>query len=200
MANPASEVVLVRHGETEWSRSGQHTGRMDIGLTDLGRRQAAMAAEALEGRQFATVLSSPLSRARETCEIAGLSDRAERRDDLMEWHYGDMEGRTTAERRRDVPGWTIWRDGVDGGETLDAVAGRADRVVAELRERASDGDAVVFAHGHLLRVLAARWIGQPPLVAANLKLSTATISVLGYERETPAIVEWNISAHLARLT
>jgi broad specificity phosphatase PhoE len=184
-----SEVVFVRHGETEWSRDGRHTGRTDVPLTDEGRRQAEALAEALRGRELALVLTSPLARALETCRLAGLGDRAKVRDELQEWDYGAYDGRTTAEIRAEQPGWTLWRDSAPGGETAGDVGRRADRVLAELR--AAAGDAAVFGHGHMLRVLAARWIGLEPEQGALLALDTATLSVLGYERERAVLRRWN---------
>ena len=183
------EVVLVRHGETEWSRTGKHTGRTDVELTEAGRRQARALGAELSGRRFARVLTSPLRRASETCLLAGYGDVAEVRDELREWDYGEYEGRKTVEIREEHPGWTLWRDGVPGGETADEVGARADRVIAELRELG--GDAAVFAHGHILRVLAARWLGLEPTAGRLFALDTATVSVLGYERETAALRLWN---------
>lgn len=182
-------VVLVRHGETDWSRAGRHTGRTDVDLTERGREQARALGEALGGRRFELVLTSPLRRALETCRIAGLGNAAQVREELLEWDYGDHEGRTTPEIREERPGWTLWRDGVPGGETAAEVGARADRVVAELRSL--DGDAVVFAHGHVLRVLAARWLGLEPEAGRLFALDTATISTLGYERETAVVRTWN---------
>jgi broad specificity phosphatase PhoE len=180
---------LVRHGETKWSRSGQHTSRTDIPLTDLGRWQAAGVAHKLADLEFALVLSSPKVRALETARLAGFGDRVETTDDLLEWDYGEDEGRTTTDIREDRPGWTIWAQGPRGGETADEVAARVDRVIARVRE--ADGDALVFAHGHVLRVLAARWIGERPSEGRFFELGTATLSVLGWERETPTIERWN---------
>jgi probable phosphoglycerate mutase len=185
----SAEIVLVRHGETEWSRDGRHTGRTDVPLTDEGRRQARLAGDRLEGRAFERVLTSPLSRAAETCALAGLGDRAEPRDELMEWDYGDYEGLTTPQIRDKRPGWFLWRDGCPGGEGPDDVAQRVDRVVAELRE--ARGDVAVFAHGHVLRVLTARWLGLGPEAGALFALATATLSMLGWERETAVIRLWN---------
>ena len=182
-------VVLVRHGETEWSRDGKHTGHTDVPLTDGGRQQARVVGEALRGRDFALVLASPLSRAFETCELAGFGDRAERRDYLMEWNYGAYEGRTTPEIREERPGWTLWRDGVPGGETIEQVEARVDRVIEEIR--GADGDALLFAHGHVLRVLTARWLGLEPHAGRLFALDPATLSTLGHERETPVIRVWN---------
>ena len=189
------EVVLVRHGETEWSRSGRHTGRTDVPLTDLGRHQAELLGRRLQGRSFALVLTSPLGRARETCRLAGLGEGGLLRDELREWDYGEYEGITTPEIRSRRPDWFLWRDGCPGGETAAEVGARADRVVAELR--AAGGDCAVFGHGHMLRVLAARWLGLPPGEGRLLGLSTAALSVLGYERETPVLWLWNEASHLA---
>jgi broad specificity phosphatase PhoE len=185
----ASEVVLVRHGETEWSRDGKHTGRTDVPLTARGRQQAKAVGEALRRREFALVLTSPLSRALETCRLAGFGDRAVSREELMEWDYGAYEGRTTAEIREERHGWTLWRDGVRHGETIEEVAARIDRVIAELR--VVDGDSLLFAHGHVLRVLAARWLGLEPHAGALFALDPASVSALGYERETSVIRLWN---------
>jgi broad specificity phosphatase PhoE len=180
--------VLVRHGETEWTRSGRHTGRTDIPLTEQGRRDAEAVADALRGRTFARVLTSPLSRAAETARLAGFGD-AERRDELMEWDYGAHEGRTTPEIRGGSPGWTIWSGDVPSGESADDVAARVDRVLNEVR--AVDGDVLVFAHGHVLRVLTARWLGLDPREGRHFALDPATVSALGYERETPVVRLWN---------
>jgi broad specificity phosphatase PhoE len=185
-----SEIAVVRHGETEWSRTGRHTGRTDVLLTDQGRREAEAVGVALRERRFALVLTSPLQRAKETCRLAGLADVAVERDDLQEWDYGDYEGRTTTEIRRERPGWTVWKDGVPGGETLAEVGARVDRVLDELREAA--GDVAVFAHGHLLRVLAARWLGLEPSAGRLFALDPGTISVLGNERETAVLRGWNV--------
>jgi broad specificity phosphatase PhoE len=184
------EVVLVRHGETEWSRTGKHTGWTDVPLTDRGREQGAVLARALNDRAFELVLTSPLSRAVETAQLAGFGEVAQTRDDLREWDYGAYEGQTTPEIREARTGWSLWRDGVPGGETADEVGARADRVVDELR--ALNHDALVFAHGHLLRVLAVRWLGIEPSEGRFLALDPATLSVLGYERETPVIRVWNM--------
>jgi len=183
------EIVLVRHGETEWSRSGRHTGRTDVPLTELGREQARAVGEALRGRHFALVLTSPLGRALETCRLAGFGDRAEQRDDLMEWDYGAYEGRTTVDIREEHPGWTLWRDGVPEGESIDEVAARVDRVVTKLRSL--DGDTLLFAHGHVLRVLTACWLELDAEAGRFFALDPGTISTLGYEREKPVIRLWN---------
>ncbi|MCI0686028.1 MAG: histidine phosphatase family protein [Sporichthyaceae bacterium] len=182
------EVVLVRHGETEWSKTGQHTSRTDLPLTTTGEHQARQLGNLLAGRPFAPVLTSPLRRAWQTAELAGFGV-AERVDDLRELDYGDYEGRTTAEIRQDVPGWTVWSGVLPGGETLADAAARADRVIERLR--ASQGPALVFGHGHMLRILAARWCGLPPEAGAQFALDPASISVLGYERTTPVIRSWN---------
>jgi broad specificity phosphatase PhoE len=183
------EVVLVRHGETEWAREGKHTGRTDIPLTERGRTQARAVGSALQARRFALVLTSPLSRALETCRLAGFDEVAAQRDELREWDYGAYEGRTTIEIRKEVPGWTLWREGVPDGEAIQEVAARADRVIAELRS--TQGDALLFAHGHVLRVLAARWLGLEARAGALFALDPASISTLGYERETSVIRLWN---------
>jgi probable phosphoglycerate mutase len=183
------EIVLVRHGETEWSRDGRHTGRTDVPLTEPGRREAEALGGALGAWRFGLVLSSPLIRASETCRLAGLGEVAIPSDDLLEWDYGAYEGRRTKEIREERPDWTLWRDGVPSGETAADVGARADRVVARLRE--AGGDAAVFAHGHVLRVLAARWLGLEPELGRLFALETATLSVLGYEREAAVIRLWN---------
>jgi broad specificity phosphatase PhoE len=183
------EVVLVRHGETEWSRTGKHTGRTDIPLTERGRREAQAVGAALSNHDFALVLTSPLARAHETCRLAGFGARAVVRDELLEWDYGTYEGRTTADVREERPGWTLWRESVPGGETIDKVGRRVDFLIDEVRSVA--GDTLMFAHGHVLRVLTARWLGLEPVAGRLFALDPATISVLGYERETPVIRRWN---------
>jgi broad specificity phosphatase PhoE len=170
----------------------RHTGRTDIPLTDEGRRQAERLRRFLEGREFERVLTSPLSRAVETCRLAGLGDIAEPRDQLLEWDYGEYEGLTTPQIKEQRPEWSLWRDGCPGGETAADVGARVDRVIAELREL--HGDAIVFAHGHVLRVLGARWVGLGPEGGALLYLQTATLSAVGWERETPVIRRWNSPA------
>lgn len=185
----ASEIVVVRHGETEWSREGRHTGHTDVPLTETGAEQAAGIRAALEGSAFERVLTSPLARAAETARLAGYGEEAERRDELREWDYGDYEGRRTSEIREERPGWTLWRDGVPGGETAAEVSARVERLLGELRPL--EGRVLLFAHGHLLRVLAVRWIGLEPEAGRHLALDAATISVLGHERETPVIRVWN---------
>ena len=183
------EIVLARHGETEWSRDGRHTGRTDIPLTDQGRRQAGLLRDALAEWRFAKVMSSPLERARETCRLAGLGDLAEITEDLLEWDYGDYEGVTTVQIREQRPAWNLWRDGCPNGEDAASVGDRVDRVIAAVE--AVDGAVVLFAHGHVLRVLAARWLGLGPESGALLEIGTGTLSVLGYERETRVVRRWN---------
>jgi broad specificity phosphatase PhoE len=186
------QAWLVRHGETAWSKSGQHTGRTDVPLTDAGRAQAKRLSRKLGHRKFALVLSSPMSRALDTARLAGFGDRIEVAPDLHEWNYGRYEGLTTPEIRKEVLGWTVWTHPIPGGETAAEVAARVDRVIA--RVRAAPGDAVIFAHGHVLRVLAARWLDLPPTDGRLLALGTATVSVLGWERETPVVERWNAPA------
>jgi broad specificity phosphatase PhoE len=200
MATPAPgerHVWLVRHGETEWARLGRHTGRTDIPLTDTGRDQARALGRRIAGHRFGLVLTSPLSRAAETAAIAGQSETAVHDDDLMEWDYGALEGRTTADIRREMPGWSIWRGPWPGGETVTEVGARADRIVARIRDPRTSRDVLVFAHGHLLRVLAARWIGLPPASGGLFELATATLSIVGWDRESPSIELWNEASHLA---
>jgi broad specificity phosphatase PhoE len=188
-SHSAQEVVVVRHGETEWSRAGRHTGRTEVPLTEKGREQAEAVGAALRDRDFALVLTSPLGRALETCRLAGFGDHAQQRDELMEWDYGAYEGRTTAEIRKERPGWTLWHDGVPEGETVDQVGARVDHVLDEVRSL--DGDALLFAHGHVLRVLTARWLGLEPDAGGLFALDPATLSTLGWERETAVIQLWN---------
>jgi probable phosphoglycerate mutase len=200
MVTPApmtrGEVVLVRHGETEWSLSGQHTGTTDIPLTEHGRDQARQLRPLLCGSDYALVLSSPLQRARATCELAGLGHRMQIDPDLLEWNYGDYEGVTPAEIERTAPGWTIFTDGCPGGETPEQVGARVDRLMCKVREQA--GRVALFAHGHVFRVLAARWIGLPPREGRHFMLDTSTVSVLSYYHGTPALKRWNASITLKR--
>lgn len=190
-APPAGpEVTLVRHGATEWSVSGRHTGRTDLPLLDEGRAQAREAGDRLAGRSFALVLVSPLERARETCALAGFGDGATLDADLLEWDYGAYEGLTTPEIREAEPDWTVWDGAIPGGETIEDVATRADRVVA--RCRAAAGDVALFAHGHVLRILAARWCGLDPRAGRHLPLDTAAVCTLGWERDTPGLRAWNL--------
>jgi broad specificity phosphatase PhoE len=167
----------------------RHTGRTDVPLTDEGRRQARLLGGFLPGRELRRVLTSPLSRALETCRLAGLGERAEAREELLEWDYGEYDGLTTPQIREARPDWQLWRDGCPGGETGAEVGARVDRPIAELRPL--EHDAILFAHGHVLRVLGARWVGLGPEAGAVLALATATVSALGYERETPVIMRWN---------
>jgi probable phosphoglycerate mutase len=183
-----SELWIVRHGETEWSREHRHTSVTDVQLTERGERAAVGLRDRLCDREFDLVLTSPLRRARETARLAGFGDRAEVDPDLHEWRYGDYEGVSTEKIREEVPGWSVWTHPVAGGEQIDEVARRADRVVQRAR---AAGGVLAFAHGHVLRVLAARWAGLDPRIGAHLWLGTATVSVLGWERETPAVQRWN---------
>jgi probable phosphoglycerate mutase len=183
------EIVLVRHGETEWSRDLRHTGRTDIPLTETGRRQAELLREPLRAWGFERVLSSPLQRALETCRLAGLGDAVETTEDLLEWDYGEYEGLTTPEIREQRPDWYLWHDGVPGGERPEDVAPRCDRVIAEVR--AVEGDVALVAHGHILRALGARWVDAPVALGGRLHLGTGSLSVLGYERENSVISRWN---------
>jgi broad specificity phosphatase PhoE len=183
------EILLARHGETEWSREMRHTGRTDVPLTDRGREQARALAPRLAGRELSRVLTSPLSRARETCELAGLGDRAEQRPELVELNYGDAEGLTTDQIREREPGWTVWTHPTAGAETLDQVEARLRPLIAELAQ--VDGDVAIFAHGHILRILSALWIGMPPQGGSRLVLATGRLCTLGWERETQAIRAWN---------
>ena len=185
---PASQLWLVRHGETEWSASGRHTSHTDLDLTEAGVESARSVAVKLRGTSFARVLSSPLLRARRTAELAGAGS-PELVEDLREWDYGDDEGLTTAQIRESRPGWTVWRDGPQGGETCAEVGVRADRVIELVR--AVDGPVLAFSHGHFSRVLGARWLGLEVTDGAHLTLSTASVSVLGWERDTPAVLHWN---------
>ena len=186
----AQQIFLVRHGETEWSRSGQHTGRTDIPLTPEGQSRAQAIGAYLQG-QTLSVRTSPLSRARETCRLAGFAEIAAIDEDLREWDYGIYEGRTTLDIRRQIPGWSVWLSPMINGESLEQVATRARQVIA--RTTAAGSDVALFAHGHILRILAACWIGLPPLTGQVLSLDTATVSVLGYERQTRVIRHWNVA-------
>jgi broad specificity phosphatase PhoE len=189
-AAPERQIWLVRHGETEWAKSGRHTGRSDIPLTDVGRRQAESLARRLAGQRFALVLTSPRSRAVETAHLAGFR-HAIPEPDLGEWDYGEFEGRTTPDIRTEIPEWSIWTGPWRKGETVEDVGRRADRVIERCLEPAVDGDAILFAHGHLLRVLAARWIRLPADAGRLFALGTATIGILGWERSTRVIETWN---------
>ena len=185
------EIWLIRHGETEWSTSGRHTGRTDVPLTPAGQRQAEALGRHLAGRPFALVLTSPLARARETCQLAGYESVARTSEDLREWDYGIYEGRTTADIRVTEPGWSIWTSPVPEGESVDQVGVRARRVIDQALQ--ADGDVGLFAHAHVLRILAACWIGRPPGDGRSFALATASVSVLGWERETRVIQRWNLA-------
>src|SRR5437588_5630158 len=190
------EVYLARHGETAWTRTGQHTGRTNIPLTARGERNARSLAQRLMGVVFARVLTSPLSRALRTCELAGFGGQAAIDADLQEWDDGQYEGQRTADIRQARPGWDLFRDGCPGGESVEAVGARADQAIARLR--VVDGDVLVFSHGHVLRVRAARWLGLPAGAARHLLLSPAALSILGYEhtRDEPALRLWNDDRHV----
>ena len=182
-------LYVVRHGATEWSRSGQHTGRTDLPLLPEGEEQARATGSLLANIDFSLVLCSPLQRAQRTCELAGLLDRAVIDTDLQEWDYGDYEGVTTATIRETVPGWTVWSGTCPNGETIEQVSKRADRVIERVRNES--GNVIVFAHGHILRVLTARWCELDPVEGQRFILDPATLSILGWERETPAVSQWN---------
>lgn len=182
------DLWLVRHGETEWSRDGRHTSTTDLPLLPDGERVALGLAERLAEVEFGLVLTSPRQRARRTAELAGHAD-AEVTDDLVEWNYGSYEGITTPEIRESAPGWTVWTHPIPDGETADDLGRRLDRVVE--RARGADGRTLVFGHGHALRALTARWLGLPVREGRLLRLDTATVSVLGHERETPVVLRWN---------
>jgi len=188
-AKSHGDVVLVRHGETEWSLSGQHTGRTDIPLTERGRQQARLLEPLLSTANFALVLSSPLRRARETCELAGLGPRMQLEPDLMEWNYGEYEGLTSKQIKRTAPNWMVFTDGCPGGETPEQVGTRVDRLIDRIRP--VGGRVALFAHGHLLRVFVARWIGFPPSAGQHFLLDTSTVGVLGYYQGVPAVKRWN---------
>jgi broad specificity phosphatase PhoE len=192
VASSTRRVFAVRHGETAWSLSGQHTGITDIALTDNGRRLAARLRPVLARESFTLVLTSPLQRALETCELSGLGERAVIEPDLVEWNYGKYEGLTPKQIHATVPRWLIFRDGCPGGETPAEVAARVDRVIA--RAEAVEGDVVLFAHGHVLRVLVARWLGLPPSAGRLFLLDTGTLNVLGYYRGLRALRTWNAPA------
>jgi broad specificity phosphatase PhoE len=187
-----TELWLVRHGETEWSLSGKHTSRTDIALTDHGRRRAEELRDYLKGTTFAAVFVSPMQRARETCAIAGFGDQAVIDDGLKEWDYGVYEGKTTAEIRKEVPDWSVWTNEIFGGETVEHVGERADGVIARaLAAAPAGGKVALFAHAHILRILAARWIGLEARGGSLFALGTGSVSVLGWERETRVIEAWN---------
>jgi broad specificity phosphatase PhoE len=183
------EVFVVRHGETEWSANGRHTSRTDLPLTEPGRERALALGPQLAGQSFSLVLTSPLRRARETCELAGFGDVAVICEDLREWDYGEYEGLTTPQIREQDPSWVLWRDGCPGGESPEQVSARADRALERLR--AASGEALAFAHGHILRVLTARWLGMDAAAGARFALAAGGVGVLGYERETEVLRRWN---------
>jgi len=190
------EVWLIRHGETAWSLSGAHTGRTDLPLTEAGRANAVLLGRYLARVRFSLVLSSPLSRAVDTCRLAGFGDNAQIDENLCEWNYGDYEGRTTPEIRAGRPDWSLWADGVPNGETVEQVGARADAVLARpdvVQAIETGGDVALFAHGHLLRILAARWLGLPPAAGRLLMLGAGSASSLGHERETRVIGRWNLT-------
>ena len=191
------KLYLARHGETAWSISGQHTGRADIPLTDQGERNARSLGARLKGLRFVKVLTSPLQRAKRTSELAGFGTVATIDPDLMEWNYGRYEGKRTVEIRQERPDWNLFRDGCPAGETLDAVSARADRVIGRIR--ACAGDVLLFAHQDFLRVLAVRWVGLPAIEAQHFLLTTASLSILGYDHglDQPVISLWNDDRHLA---
>jgi len=183
------QVYLIRHGETEWSLSGQHTGITDIPLTENGRNVAKQLEPILAKENFTMILTSPLERARKTCELAGLGAHAEIDRDLVEWNYGEYEGLTPKQIDAQAPGWMLFRDGCPGGETPEQAVARVDRVIA--RARAVEGHVALFAHGHIFRVFAARWLGLPAMAGCHFLLDTATLSILSYYRNLPAIRRWN---------
>jgi probable phosphoglycerate mutase len=187
-------LILVRHGETEWSRDLRHTGRTDVPLTAAGREQALLAGARMSTTEFACVLVSPLLRARDTAELAALGTQAEACDDLVEVDYGDYEGRTTLEIREERPGWDFWNDGCPNGEPLEDAGARADRVIERVKE--IDGEVALVAHGHILRVFTARWIGLEPRWGGALPLETGALCRLGHERGRRAVLRWNATSHL----
>jgi len=190
--SPGTELWLVRHGETEWSLSGAHTSRTDIPLTEHGRKRAEELRDYLQGTKFEAVFVSPMQRARETCAIAGFGDVAKVDDGLKEWDYGIYEGKTTKEIQAEIPGWSVWKNEIVGGETVEHVGERADGVIAKALAAAPGGGKVaLFAHAHILRILAVRWIGLDARGGALLALGTGSVSVLGWERETRVIERWN---------
>ena len=193
VSNPEQKVYLLRHGETEWSLNGRHTGVTDIPLTENGRKLARQLQPILTREKFVMVLTSPLQRARDTCELAGLGTLASVDRDLMEWNYGEYEGLTTDQIRQTRPDWSVFSDGCPGGESPLQVSVRADRIIS--RVRAVDGNVALFSHGHILRVLAARWINLSASYGENFLLDTATLNVLGYYRESPAFKIWNAPLH-----
>lgn len=196
MPDTNQKVHVFRHGATEWSVSGKHTGLTDVPLTGAGRRNAERLRPLVEGQPFAVVMSSPLQRALDTCRLAGLGDRAQVVDDLVEWDYGDYEGRTSEEIHRSDPGWQVFNDGCPNGESPADVGQRVDRVVERVRR--AEGDVALFAHGHVLRVLAARWLGLAPAYGRFFDLDTATYNILGYYHDSPAVLRWNAPLEMER--
>lgn len=190
MPETRGDLWLIRHGETEWTLSGAHTGRTNLPLTENGKKQALALRDELGGRTFALVLVSPLDRARETCRLAGYSGQAIVDPNLAEWSYGSYEGRTSAQILAERPGWSIWDQGPLNGETIEEVAARAESVIA--RALTANGDVALFAHGHLLRILTACWLEMTPRAAQRFALETGSVSVLGYERDTRVITRWNL--------
>lgn len=192
-SDPRPEIWLIRHGETEWSLSGQHTGRTDIPLTENGRRQAEALKPVLARQHFDQVLCSPLGRAQETCRLAGLGDRAELEPRLLEWDYGIYEGRKTPDIRKETPGWSVWDFPIPQGEDTAAIQARAQSLIQRLLE--TNGRIALFAHAHVLRVLAGCWIADDARMGAHLVLGTASVSQLGFDRENRAILQWNAIHH-----
>lgn len=194
MPHPEQQIYAIRHGETEWSLSGQHTGVTDIPLTENGKRLANLLHPVLAKKSFSLVLTSPLQRAKETCKLSGLGDQAEEDLNLMEWNYGEYEGLTSEQIHKKTPGWLIFTDGAPGGETPEQVGKRADHIIK--RAKAATGNVALFAHGHILRVLVARWIALPAAAGQNFVLDTGTLNILSYYRGSPAVKTWN--AQLSR--
>jgi probable phosphoglycerate mutase len=190
MTRNLQQIFLIRHGETAWSLSGQHTGRTDIPLTENGRKMAGMLAPVLAAENFELVMASPLQRARETCALAGLDAHASIDPDLIEWNYGGYEGLTTSQIHAQAPDWLLFRDGCPGGETPDQIGARVDRLIAKVR--AARGHVALFAHGHLFRVFAARWLDLPVQEGCRFMLHPATLSILSYYRGIPAVKRWNM--------
>lgn len=195
MGDSHQHLVVVRHGETAWARDGRHTGWTDVPLDRRGIREAESLRSLLDASVFARVLVSPLQRAIQTCRLAGFGDGAELRPDLREWDYGQYEGRTTAQIQEEHPGWSVWEGDMPGGESVDEVAIRADRVIAEVRS--IPGDVALFSHGHLLRILTARWLGMVPTAGGRFALDPAGVGTLGYEHTTAVIVRWNVTGPIA---
>lgn len=190
-SSTTSQLWLIRHGETEWSANGRHTSRTDLPLTGNGRERALQLRDFLHNTAFAAVFRSPMLRAKETCEIAGYGDTAVVDEGLKEWDYGIYEGRTTKEIQAEIPGWSVWNDPIPGGETVEQVGARADGVIARALHAANGGNAALFGHAHILRILTARWIGLEARGGAFFSLGTGSVSVLGWERETRVVSHWN---------